>query len=647
MRSIRLYVLGTALLLAIRIAPPVTVDLGAQRGDRPLPTFRSGVDLVQLDVVVLDKNRQPVAGLTAADFTVLEDGHARPLQAFAPITLPPTPRAGRADVSADRPDPIEFHSDVVTNRRPDDGRLVVILLDRAIDVGQPTVEAREIGHAIVNALGPNDLAAVMRTSLVTHDGGQQNFTDDRSLLHRTLDDPFMGLTNPPDMTSGGLKRPLDPGLAPATGDCPRGQCVLEALANVARALANDPRRQKIIFFIGSQIAFQDSDLQPDGQLSLERRRVMENLSRANVTVHVLDPRGLETLGTDAEQFRSNAQVAARLQNNVARQSALGVLPAYTGGRTILNTNEPDTQVPELLDEGRVYYLLAFARGTTSDDGRLHPLKIVVNRPGVTVRARSGYFAADRDNPVDRPVDPATQATRGLLPVGDIPLSLVAMPVFDDGFVRAAVGIGVPLGAQAGADEHFDAIVEALDDHANVVSSQGMSFGPESVKDDALQQSIRVPVKPGRYEIRVGVSSPSGASASVYGNVEVPDIAHQDIALSGAAFLPVPDNVDMVPMLLVPSVTRAFDITSPTSAFWQVFRRGGQPVHITATIVGERNQTVVRTENVLGAGEKNAALITTHRLALPRARMAPGRYLLELTVTNGKTNVRRDVAFELR
>ena len=38
------------------------------------PTFRTGVDAVQLDVSVLDKDRRPVRRLTAADFTVLEDG---------------------------------------------------------------------------------------------------------------------------------------------------------------------------------------------------------------------------------------------------------------------------------------------------------------------------------------------------------------------------------------------------------------------------------------------------------------------------------------------------------------------------------------------------------------------------------------------
>jgi hypothetical protein len=46
--------------------------LGAQAPvpQSQLPTFRTGVDVVELDVTVLDKDRHPVPGLTAADFTI-------------------------------------------------------------------------------------------------------------------------------------------------------------------------------------------------------------------------------------------------------------------------------------------------------------------------------------------------------------------------------------------------------------------------------------------------------------------------------------------------------------------------------------------------------------------------------------------------
>ena len=39
------------------------------QGQSGRPQFRAGVELLQLDVVVLDNKRQPVRALTAADFT--------------------------------------------------------------------------------------------------------------------------------------------------------------------------------------------------------------------------------------------------------------------------------------------------------------------------------------------------------------------------------------------------------------------------------------------------------------------------------------------------------------------------------------------------------------------------------------------------
>ena len=61
------------------------------------PAYRGGVELIQLDVSVLDRKRQPVTGLSASDFTVLENGVPRPVRAFTSIQLPARPpRAGAA-----------------------------------------------------------------------------------------------------------------------------------------------------------------------------------------------------------------------------------------------------------------------------------------------------------------------------------------------------------------------------------------------------------------------------------------------------------------------------------------------------------------------------------------------------------------------
>src|SRR6187200_1455518 len=104
-------------LLAGWLALLVCVPSGQQLP----PAFRTGIEAVQLDVSVLDSQRRPVRGLTADDFTVLEDGKPRRIVQFSAIELPPLPPPPLAGA-----DPVP--PDVARNDLPD-GRLVVILID--------------------------------------------------------------------------------------------------------------------------------------------------------------------------------------------------------------------------------------------------------------------------------------------------------------------------------------------------------------------------------------------------------------------------------------------------------------------------------------------------------------------------------------
>lgn len=62
-----------ATIIAIGVVAAVATAI-AQQPASPQTTFRSGVDLVTIDVVATSANGAPVHNLTADDFELFEDG---------------------------------------------------------------------------------------------------------------------------------------------------------------------------------------------------------------------------------------------------------------------------------------------------------------------------------------------------------------------------------------------------------------------------------------------------------------------------------------------------------------------------------------------------------------------------------------------
>src|SRR5690349_11939253 len=88
------------------------------------PRFRTGVDLVHLDVSVLDGQRRPVRGLKPSDFTILEDGQPQPITVFQAFDVPEDPAPKTEWVRAVAPD-------VRSNEGLGAGRLFLVILDDA------------------------------------------------------------------------------------------------------------------------------------------------------------------------------------------------------------------------------------------------------------------------------------------------------------------------------------------------------------------------------------------------------------------------------------------------------------------------------------------------------------------------------------
>ena len=77
-------------MLSVVVTLPIL--FAQQPAERPV--FKSRADVVPLDVIVLDHNRHPVRGLTAADFHVVADGDDRPIVIFDAIEMPDRVRGG-------------------------------------------------------------------------------------------------------------------------------------------------------------------------------------------------------------------------------------------------------------------------------------------------------------------------------------------------------------------------------------------------------------------------------------------------------------------------------------------------------------------------------------------------------------------------
>ena len=62
--------------------PGQTQDPGQTQPQPPKPVFRTGAELVRVDVAVLDRKGVPVPSLTAGDFDLQEDGVLQEIRTF-------------------------------------------------------------------------------------------------------------------------------------------------------------------------------------------------------------------------------------------------------------------------------------------------------------------------------------------------------------------------------------------------------------------------------------------------------------------------------------------------------------------------------------------------------------------------------------
>jgi VWFA-related protein len=656
--------------------------LTAQQTSAPQPTFRTSVDVVQVDVSVLDKDRKPVRGLTASDFTILEDGKPRPAVAFVPVDLAepettPTAAPWVRDVA----------SDVATNRVRPEGRLMVIMFDWSIRV-EDQILAQRIARAAVDQLGPDDLAAVVFSSAFGNAGAPQNFTADRARLLAAINQPFaVALRNPPNGPGhdprNGNGVMIDDPEGYESGDCHCRVCVPETIGRIADAVRDVQGRRKTLLFIGTYFRMQESLRGPQSrqgpqftpglngkqviypgecsaQVQIAREKMERATSLANLTIHTLDAVGVET--------DMNSPLGGSWTGIRERQDDVRALAEMTGGRTVMNTSAPEDHVRELFAESHSYYLVAFAPGDREPNGKYHKIEVKVNRPGVSVRTRSGYYAGETRVAGNKPsvVAPETvTALEGVLPRSDVPLTLSVAPFGVAG--KSESDVAIVLGARQtipieprGASTPVRVLAAAFDRNGRSVNSEhqtvGITLPTNAAGDFPYEVLSRLALKPGRYELRVAVDAPPGQSASVYTYVDVPDFSSTPLSLSGLVLsasppwpiAPPEGFKDLLPV--VPTTRRDFDRGDRVSAFVRVYqgsKDAPRSAELLAQILDVSGRVVTKDAYSIESGRFAATRSADYRIAVPVDRLSHGEYLLTVDATQATHTARRGVRFRVR
>jgi len=678
---------------AISFVAALSVLTAARQSPPQPPRFQAGVDLVRLDVSVLDSDRVPVRGLTAADFTILEDGKPQAVQTFQPIDLP--------DVVSAKPGEAPWLRDVTPDIRGNgdfqDRRVVAIVVDDGTPVAtQEVLFYPALVKKVIAGLGPDDLAAVV---FAVHKGAGQDFTSDRSRLLAAVDRINLPMPDKTMQKDGTVRAAafdrLDPSLALNYSS------TINTLRKLAEYLEELPDRRKAIVFVSVGIPLDFSAAGPveapggTGDVGGVTQNLITDLSvclraaqKANVNIYAFDPGGLRAPYGAGSVDQGNPGWLNRM--------FLQTLSESTGGFAVVDYNDPVPGIRQLVRESGSYYLLGYVPSNTRAQGKFRKVEVKVNRPAVTVRTRNGYSESQparspKANAKAKPTltpSALAEAGAGVVPKTELPMQIAAMPFPLAGRREAAVGLVLGVHAHAPMRE-TRAVLE--------VQMAAAAYSPDGQRRAAKRQTVpvnlnypgfgktvgfellaRLDLPPGRYQLRMAaqtsiggvkindsappvafispVGDASSKTGSVYCDLDVPDFLNDPLAMSGIALSVTPKTVSgplralegVIPV--VPTTMRDFIHTDAVAGFVRVSQGGHgdlQPVTLFTGVMDEHGAFVQQQSDTLDAATFAAGRMSDHQFEVPLSNLGPGQYLLRVSATAGDRVVRRDVRFTVQ
>jgi VWFA-related protein len=528
-------------------------DVQAEQAPQGSFVLKMNGDLVLTNVVARDaKTGEIVRGLKQSDFTVYENGTRQQVASFdfesvematplreATVSGLAAGTGGSKAVAVARPEELRNHRLIVmffdlTSMQPED-------LDRSVAAARDFLDKKMQAADLVALVSLGDTLKV-----------DQDFTADKTALSREVG-AYNG-TEGQGFAEGATANTNQ--VEDATGYTPdeseyndvNTDRELYALRAISKSLEKITEKKSLLYFSGG--------ISRDGienQASL--RAAINAAVRANLAIYSVDTRGLQAISPlgDAStgSLRGNAAYnGSALTNNMnanfASQEVMSTLSVDTGGKAFFDSNDFAPAFEQVQRDSSAYYAIGFHSSNPARDGRFRKLAIKVDRPGVKLEYRPGYYApADfkHSGREDRERELEEQLASDL-PATDMAVYMDAMYFrLDENRFYVPVSLVVP-GSQIPFVKGGDKDKATLDIAGTVIDEAKRPIGHarETVKlnlDSAIgarqkniQYTTSFNLPPGKYRLKFVVrENQTGRMGSFEAQISLPDMKKAPMKMS--------------------------------------------------------------------------------------------------------------------
>lgn len=607
--------------------------------------FRSGVEVTSVDVGVVDGRGRPVTDLTPADFTVQVDGQARRVVSAEWISL----------VTPARPDAPPPPPGYSTNENSTGGRLILLVIDQPNVRFGGAVAIRKAVNGFIDHLQASDRVAVIGLG----PGGPPStpFTADHQRLQETIA-KMAGLK----LTTSGASR-YTVTLAEALAIKRNEPEVLERVLNrECDGEPPGPRRQLCESVVESEaetVAVQGTS---DGDMTISSLRALleavKSIDAPKTLILVTEGFiigdrliDVQNLGSLAAAARTSIY-ALRLddtmfsdigQKSVAltrfddrRETSLGVETLANASRgSLFNiTVSADNAFERIESELSGYYLLGVESGPADKDGKPHPIRVSVKRPGTSVRSRRQVMTAgDIDHPRS-PREAVMGALASPMMVSALSMRVATFALRGPDPTKVQLLVHAAVGSDYSASKVVTFGYVITDAQGRMVESLGGDARLPPVMNgvpSALQYDISSSLAPGEYTLKLAMVEGERVGTVEHPVhawlVDAPPVRLSELMVGG----PVDVRDRQQPTI---GHTVAF---GSVHGYIEAYGAAARTVHATYEVAADPKSPALLTEDVPGQTAGSDRVIFS-KVMLVR-QLPPGRYVLRAVLSTDARAVR--------